>query len=331
MPPLLIIGSPRSGTTFLARMVNRFLDVHVCRDNGTILRFLRHLRRYEPLTDDRNLRRLISHLYRDFYFRTRVRERGLDLTEDQLFARVERRDYAGLVDAAFSAVAATHGKKAFGYKRASFGRSGPGGVDALFPGAGCVHVIRDARDVVLSMRTSTQALLERSWHFGALDWVAHVEAGRRIGADLGPGRYLELRYEDLMRNPAAVLSALLLFHGRGDDTDARLEKIHAEAPDLIKQGNTEKWRTAMPARAIRTVERAAGRVLAHLGYPVQNPDVVDAPIAPVEMAWLRVDRVWRNLVQTQTGALARYWLEVTRTGQRARLKSSREPRDRRPE
>ena len=32
LAPLLIMGSPRSGTTFLAHMVNRFLDIHICRN-----------------------------------------------------------------------------------------------------------------------------------------------------------------------------------------------------------------------------------------------------------------------------------------------------------
>ena len=54
LSPLLIMGSPRSGTTFLAHMVNRFFDIRLSRDNGTLVRYYELLSHYEPLSDDAN-------------------------------------------------------------------------------------------------------------------------------------------------------------------------------------------------------------------------------------------------------------------------------------
>jgi len=48
LSPLLIMGSPRSGTTFLANMVNRFFDIRLNRDNGSLLRFYGLLSHYDP-------------------------------------------------------------------------------------------------------------------------------------------------------------------------------------------------------------------------------------------------------------------------------------------
>jgi hypothetical protein len=39
LSPLLIMGCPRSGTTFLPQMVNKFFDIRVSRHNGTLMRF----------------------------------------------------------------------------------------------------------------------------------------------------------------------------------------------------------------------------------------------------------------------------------------------------
>src|SRR5688572_9195843 len=77
--PLMIVGSPRSGTTFLARSINRFLDIHIARDAGVFLRFSRVLPAYGDLSNPGILRRLIDDLYKDAMFRTRFLERGLTL------------------------------------------------------------------------------------------------------------------------------------------------------------------------------------------------------------------------------------------------------------
>ncbi len=316
--PLLIMGSPRSGTTFLGQMVNRFLDIHICRDNGTMLRFHRNLSHYAPLHEEANLRRLIQHLYADHYFTERVRQRGMALSEAELLARVEPRTYGGLISAVFSATALGHGKNNWGYKRAGFARVTGHQIDDLFPGARFVHCIRDARDVVLSMRSSTDLLLERSWHFGAVDWVSHLTTGRALGRQLGPDRYMEVRYEQFMAEPVKVLTDIVAFTG-GDANDERLARMREELPKLLKADNTEKWRRAVPPDAIKTIERVAGQLLADLAYPVINPDVVGQPIGVVENVGLHADRISSNLFRTQLGVMARYRLEVVKSHLRARF------------
>jgi hypothetical protein len=321
LTPLLIMGSPRSGTTFLAHMVNRFFDVHVCRDNGTLLRVHRELSHYEPLSDDANLKRLIKHLYADHYVQKRLIARGLKLSEEEIFARVPQRTYGALIETILGAIAAERKKGSWGYKRASFARMTGRHFDDLFPTARFIHIIRDAREVVLSMRRSPGAALERSWHFGAVDWVSHVSKGRGIGQRIEPGRYFELRYERLMAEPAVVLTEILDFCGGGSDRDARVARIRAEVGSLVKQANTDKWRTEAAADGIRQIERVAGPLLQELGYALVNPDVAGAPVGSVEMAWLHTDRVFRNLFQSKLSVMGRYRLEVLKERWRARVRA----------
>lgn len=318
-PPLLIMGSPRSGTTFLSQMVNRFFDIHVCRDNGTMLRFHKNLRHYLPLERDDNLKRLISHLYADHYFRTRLRDRGLTLSEEALMAAVRARTYGGLVDAIFSSVAASHDKSSWGYKRASFATEAHR-IDDLFPEARFVHIIRDARDVALSMRAAKDSLLERTWHFAAVDWTEHIRAGQELGRRMGHERYLEVRYETFMAQPAETLVEVLHFSsGVTSDTEVRAQRIRKEIGVLVKPHNTEKWRKALPSSGVTQIERVAGATLSQLGYPVLNPNSVGQPIGLLERLWLQANRVFHNLVRTQTGAILRYRFEQAKGACRARL------------
>lgn len=322
LSPLLIMGSPRSGTTFLANMVNRFFDIRLNRDNGSLLRFYRLLSHYDPLSDDANLRRLIKHLYADHYIQDRLLKRGLVLTQEQLFERIgDDRTYGGLVDAIFSAIAAERGRTTWGYKRASMARMTGENINELFPRARFVHIIRDARDVVLSMGRAGGTLLERTWHFAAADWVDHVSKGRAVAGLIGPDRYFELRYERLMSDPANALIDILDFCGGGADRDARAERIRAEIPGLIKKSNTEKWRTQLPPEAIRQVERVAGPLLRDLGYPLAFPEVSGQPVPAGELARLHVKRVYYNIVGARMKTLFQYRLSVLKARQRARFKS----------
>jgi hypothetical protein len=303
-------------------MVNRFFDMRVSRDNGTLLRFAGLRQHYEPLSNDANLRRLIEHLYADHYIRERLLGRGLKLSQSELLDRVRDRSYAGLIDAIFSAIAAERGRSTWGYKRASMASVTGENVNNLFPTAKFVHIIRDAREVVLSMGAASRALLERSWHFGAADWAMHVTRGRDVAKYIGPGRYHEIRYERFMADPAEVLIEVLDFCGGGPDRDARAARIRAEIPQLVKKGNTEKWRTQLPPKAIRQVERAAGPVLKELGYPLVFPEVSGLPVGRAELAYLQAQRMVLNLLGAPLKGLIRYRLEVLKGRHRARSASS---------
>ena len=98
-----------------------------------------------------------------------------------------------------------------------------------------------------------------------------------------------------------------------------MERIEREIPQLVKRGNTGKWRTQIPPEGIRQIERVAGALLRDLRYEVVNPDVVGAPIGTGEMAGLYAGRVMSNLLRIDWGVHGRYRLEVLKERWRARL------------
>ena len=83
-------------------------------------------------------------------------------------------------------------------------------VTEVFPDAQIVHVIRDARDVVVSHR-------KRFGYWSAVKcvvkWPKYIRTARAFGAALPEGRYHELRYEDAVRDPDKTLRALFEFLG----------------------------------------------------------------------------------------------------------------------
>jgi hypothetical protein len=300
IPPVFIVGSPRSGTTFLTKMINRFLDMHLSRDGGVLLRFHGMLPHYNHLATPADLERLVRDLYRDHSFQVRLLSRGLNLTAPQLCSRIGSLSYAAVMEAVLGAVAESHGKSGWGNKRPSYSLQSTE-IDALFPQARFLHIIRDARDVVLSMRHTPKLLVEKNWYFAAMDWRDHVAKGRAMGAAVGPERYCEILYEDLLRSPVQIFDRILDFVGGHSDRGPRLETIGQEIGGLLKATNYGKWKTRMPPYAIRITERVAGDLLGDLGYPVTHPELVRVPFSRAQLALFTVDRVGRNLFTRSLG------------------------------
>jgi hypothetical protein len=188
--------------------------------------------------------------------------------------------------------AGRRGKPRWGDKTPTYLQAMDRIADAL-PEARFVHLLRDARAVAAS---------RRDLHFGpgasltaqAEDWRDQVRDGREVGAGLGD-RYVEVRYEELVRHPQTTLEALgptlelafdpamLEYHrsaserlGEMDDRrdrdgrvvvarEARLE-IHertAAAPDPER---IDDWRQALTTAEVEEIEAVAGDLLGELGY-----------------------------------------------------------------
>ena len=164
-----------------------------------------------------------------------------------------------------------------------------------FPEALFVHIVRDGRDAAAShleqpwlLRASaTTGRREpggyrhgpqaRFWvepgrrtefesttdvHRVIWAWRRHTESALS-GRELGPDRYLELRYEDVVRTPAAVADALLHFLAVHDGESRAALHGALSAADPKGVG---RWRGRFTPLELETIETEAGALLRGLGY-----------------------------------------------------------------
>jgi hypothetical protein len=102
-------------------------------------------------------------------------------------------------------------------------------ITELFPECQVIHVIRDGRDVVASHR-------ERWGYWSAVKavekWPRYIRAAREVGAQLSPDRYIEVRYEELVRDTEKTMRGLLDFLGEPwDPTVLEHDKVEHDVAD----------------------------------------------------------------------------------------------------
>jgi hypothetical protein len=151
----------------------------------------------------------------------------------------------------------------------------------LWPQARFVHLVRDGRNVALSY--ADVAFGPKTLAKAAGLWVRRVRAGIEAGRGLDPGRYLQMRYEDLVGDPERHARTLCGFLGLPFDPvvldyvergrDAVLPRAATNNPNVTKplMTQTRSWERAMPADQVEVFEAVAGDVLSELGYTRRYP------------------------------------------------------------
>jgi len=132
----------------------------------------------------------------------------------------------------------------------------------LFPRARFVHVVRDGRDVAAS-------LVQRDWMdpaTGQKVWCCedirsaarywgHVVSAIREQAEALPGRYLEIRYEDLVNQPEFVLRHVAAFLGEAWD------------PAMMNTASTDVEAThELASSDVKQITEEVGNILETFGY-----------------------------------------------------------------
>src|SRR5262249_37187128 len=128
--------------------------------------------------------------------------------------------YASFVSRLFDHYSRVRGKPWVGDKTPNYVRQIPV-LHRLWPRAKFVHLIRDGRDVCLSLldwkrKAARMAELFPTWEedpvtTAALCWERDVGQGREQGRLLGPEFYYEIRYESLVTRPAEEVQGLCSF------------------------------------------------------------------------------------------------------------------------
>jgi len=280
-PYLFIVGCPRSGTTLLRRVLDAHPSIAITtRETHWVPTVFSDK---EGLTPDGFVTpELIPKLLANPRFlKLGIPPQALmKLTESP-----EPIHYARFVTGVFDLYGEAQKKPLVGDKTPGYVRQ-LSLLHTLWPTARFVHLIRDGRDICLSVmdwKDKAQKFDRRfpTWSedpisTAALWWKWHVDLGRQAGRSLGPKLYYEVRYESLVNNPLQECMALcrflgvpysdsmIRFHEGRTRAKPGLDAKHAWLP--ITSGMRD-WRKQMCDYDVERFEAVAGDLLEELEYP----------------------------------------------------------------
>ncbi len=284
MPAPFVVGVNRSGTTLLRMMLDAHPELTIPPETHFVPDLIEAARDGGSPSPERLLATITSQ-----------REWGdFGLTEEELLERFRSFEPLTAGDALrsfYEAYAAKQGKPRWGEKTPIYVKS-MRAIESALPEARFVHVIRDGRDVALSIRD--RATKEHPIDRIAHRWVRRITRARQQAKRLR--HYKEVRYEALILDTEPTLREVLEFYELPWSDDVldyhersaqRLEEMKRALPDQGKRTElsverrmmtharttqkpdprrVSRWRESMDRAEREEFESIAGPLLEELGY-----------------------------------------------------------------
>ena len=307
--PFFVVGNPRSGTTLLRSILCGHSQIDIPDETG----FLAHLGRYQSR---RLSREEIEQLVGDLG-RMNHEWSGLVDDVDTFCESLPESTLRHALDALYRIK--TNDAARWGDKGPSYVRVLPT-INKIFPDAKFIHIIRDGRDSVLS---ALKKWSDRYWYYDTYyllqTWKQNVTLGRQAASWLGPERYLEIRYEELVENTEATVRKICdfldePFEATMLENTAAGKRIagptgHHEVAAPVSVGSVANWKTKMTVFDQKLSEQMVGPLLRDLGYDVPEMPAmtIGERIKKTQMAvrYLSLDLAKRLL-------FASGWLKMSR-------------------
>lgn len=277
--PVFVLGAPRSGTTLLYHMILSAGDFAVYRTESNVFNLL------VPKFGDLHAKRQRERLMR-VWLGSKLFERS-GLEREAICEKILQDCHSGgdFLRIVMGEIARSQGVRRWADctpEHLLYIHQ----IKRQIPEALIIHIIRDGRDVALSM-AKQKWIRPFPWQDGqdpllaGLFWEWIVSKGRAFGRELGSD-YFEVRFEDLVTNPTGTLSAV----GSFIEHDLDYERIRRVAIGSVGEPNSSfsnpsspepfnpigRWKQGFSSESLATFESAVGPLLESLGYSLATPN-----------------------------------------------------------
>ena len=279
--PFFIVGSGRSGTTLLRLMLTGHSRLHILPETWFIRPLVQSLPLDVILTPSQvneAVKIIVGH-----YRWPDMEIAGEDFEQwVALLVKPKLSDIIGLI---YQHHLARAGKQRFGDKTPNYFAIIPQ-LSELFPGSRFIHLIRDGRDVAIS---SIDAGWARYYERSSFPWSLAMASRRSYRGTIYESQILDVRYEDLMKDPEGAIGSICEFLGekfergmlqysqRSDLVPARERKIHPRLRDPISTEAIGMWRRRLRPLECFAIEACLHRDLQQLGYGLRFSSPIAKP------------------------------------------------------
>lgn len=284
-PPVFIIGNPRSGTTLLRLMLTNHRNIVIPPECGFAVWFYD---KYRGLVFSEQV---IDLFVQDVFKARKIETWNLDergLKEYLVQSKVET--YPQAVSAVYEFYGHSLGRTfhRWGDKN-NFYLDHIAALFAMFPSAQFIHIVRDGRDIACSYKTLGSSQIVSKYAPAlpvnisqiAHEWAENITKIRSSFEKIPSTQVYEVRYEDLVSQPAQELQKICIFLGEPYDpamelyyirnkaeNQEPLEFLQWKAKTLEKPTNSEvgKYVRELKPEEIKEFQRISASVLNLYNY-----------------------------------------------------------------
>jgi hypothetical protein len=273
--PVFVVGCPRSGTTMLALMLHAHPNIAMPPESRFLVATWRKRYRFGLMETDEQ-REALADLVTEP--RSKVFDLGLD--SDEMKKKIL--DGPPTIGSAFGIVfrefAQLHGKARWGDKRPAYYQE----VDVLlrlFPDAQIVHIVRDGRANVASLKRMPW------WRYDSVKTMAYWSLAeycmQRDKKRLPPDTFYAVRYESLVADPEGELRKLcdfldedfheaMLEPHRVTDVVPERKHWHENLKTTVNTSAVESWRKGLEPWEVGLMETVLRHKLKRNGYEISG-------------------------------------------------------------
>ena len=256
---VFILGAPRSGTTFLASLM-KHTRYKAPFETHFIPKYYKKLQKYGDLNDVKNFGKLVK----DILSERPIAQHKISIDLDKFFAEFAGNvTYPALVDAICLQCIQNNEARAWGDKT-PFYLDELEIIYQLFPNAKYFYIVRDGRDVALS-------LLEKDWgpnnlYACANYWNKLNRESNTLDKIKKEGRLLTLKYEEILENPEGFINKINQFLDEHDINQSNIQKLLS----TVKKNNYYKWKSRLSPKQQQLFEAVAHDALRRFGYETNS-------------------------------------------------------------
>ena len=331
--PIFVVGCPRSGTTMLSLMIHAHPRLAMPPETRFLIKTWRRRAKFGDLATPAQRLALAQYCVRTG---SKIRDLGLDPDETVEKIMAGPATIGSAFGIIFKEFADRHGKARWGDKRPAYYQE----VDVLlrlFPDAQIVHIVRDGRSNVASLKRMPW------WPFDSVGsmaaWSMAEYCAQRNLKRLPADTFHLVRYESLVADPRTVLGELCDFLGEDFD-DAMLEPHqvsdvvperkhwHENLKSGVSTAQVDSWRQGLEPWELGLMETVLRRKLKRYGYPISGAGRRPSPALVMryarDAAKRKAEMRKRWAEEAREAATASYPVAAQLTSRQLELASSRD-------
>lgn len=276
--PFFVIGSVRSGTTLVERILSRHSRLYVPPETF----FFTFLDRLGVINCDPSSKDELQHVAQKYRESKSFAFLDLPRGQEELLMLEDATSYRDIFANLMNFLSHRAGKPRWGEKTPNNLRYVPR-IREYFPSARFILVVRDGRAAIISR------LKHPNWRRNLIGWARHwaedASHMRQLMGEIDPSVLFVLRFEELLRSPEHVVREMCNFLGESfepemiepDQVNSAKKRDYYRQPWMSKStmeidpARANDWREEYSPRKLKIVEKIAGEQLLGLGYALENP------------------------------------------------------------